>query len=76
MENNTLEPTEGLEAASEAAVEVLRLIFPEKHLYQGKMDLSSLLAYVVKPITNGRVCIISNMAHMHLFDQLNHSVLK
>eukprot|EP00891_Asterochloris_glomerata_P006760 jgi/Astpho2/6760/fgenesh1_pg.00102_%23_33_t len=75
MEDNTFEPTEGLEAASEVAVEVLRIIFPEKHLYQGKMDLSSLLAYVVKHITNGKVCIVTNMAHMHLFDQLNHSVL-
>lgn len=75
MEDNTLEPIEGLEAGSEAAVEVLQLMFPEKTLYKGKTDLSSLLAYVVKHITHGKVCIISNMAHMHLFDQLNHSVL-
>ena len=75
MEDNTLEPTEGLEAASEAAVEVLQLMFPEKQLYQGKTDLSSLLAYVVKHITHEKSCIISNMAHMHLFHQLNHSVL-
>ena len=36
MEDDTLEPTEGLEAASEAAVEVLRSIFPEKHIYQAR----------------------------------------
>ena len=75
MEDNTLEPKEGMEAASEAAVLVLHLLFPEKQLYKGKIESSSLLAYVVKHTANGKICIISNLAHMYLLDQLNHSLL-
>ena len=74
MEDNTLEPREGMQAASEEATEVLQMLFPVTELYR-QTNSSPLLAYVAKHMSKGKVCIISNLAHMHLFIQLNHDVL-
>ena len=75
MGDNTLQPQIGMEAASEAAVEVLHLLFPDEHLYRGREEHSAILAYVVEHSTKGKICIISNIAHMHLLNQMNLSVL-
>ena len=75
-EGNILEPRKGMKAASEEAVEMLHMLFPEKEIHGPagfKASLGNL--YVVKHIAKGKICIISNLAHIQLFVQLNHKVL-
>ena len=75
-EGNILEPKKGMKAASEEAVNLLRILFPEKDIHiPGSFEPPLCYHYVVKHIAKGKVCVISNLAHIQLFVQLNHAIL-